>query len=51
MQISEDIPKAQVMEPDNAKSAPAVLYVEGAEAPAKLYGDAEANVMIIIHFD
>ena len=45
------MPEAKVMEPDNAESAPAALCVEGAEAPAKLYGDAEANVMIIIHFD
>ena len=43
--------ETQVIEPDNAESAPAALCVEGAEAPAKLYGDAEANVMIIIDFD
>ena len=45
------MPEAQVMEPDNVESAPAALCVEGAEAPAKFYGDAEAIVMIIIHFD
>ena len=32
-------------------SAPADLSVEGAEVSAKSYGDAEEEVMIIVHVD